>query len=211
VTHVPTDARHVDRLPCGARIDDLLAQVADNTAPRDPEHQRTCRHCRATLAELTALWQPVHDLAAQDVRAPSDLLETVMAQVRQLPRTTWHATIPDDHGQGRTRIAARVVAAVARLAAQSVPEVTLALGGGHTASDLTEADLASRHGEAATDVAVAGSHVVIDVQIVVDYGAHLPDVARQVRAQITKHITALTGLTTAEVNINVADIRMAAR
>jgi uncharacterized alkaline shock family protein YloU len=203
VTRLPTDARHADRLPCGVHIDDLLAQVADDAAPSDPEHQRTCQHCRATLAELTALWRPVHDLAAQDVRAPSDLLETVMAHVRRLPRTTWHATIPDGHGRGRTRIAARVIAAVARLAAQSVPEVTLALGSGH--------DLAGRRGEGATDVAVSGSHVVIDVQIVVDYGAHLPDVARQVRAQIAQHITALTGLTTAEVNVNVADIRTAAR
>ena len=211
MTPVPTDSGNPDRLPCGARVDDLLAQVADNAAPRDPAHQRTCRHCRATLAELTALWQPVQDLAAQDVQAPSDLLETVMARVRQLPRSTWHAVIPGDHGYGQTRIAARVVAAVARLAAESVPEVTVALGGGRTAGDLTDADLTGHHGGTATDVAVAGSHVVIDVQIVVDHGAHLLDVARQVRDQISRHITAHTGLSTAEVNVNVTDIRIAAR
>jgi uncharacterized alkaline shock family protein YloU len=177
-------------------VDDLLAQVADGTAPRDPEHQRTCRHCRATLAELTALWEPVHDLARQDVRAPAQLLETVMARVRELPRSTWHAVLPGEAtaGGGQTRIAARVVAAVARLAAQSVPQVSLALGRGHNAD----------HNGA--EVAAAGQHVVIDVQLVVDHGAHIPEVARQVRHQITRHIAAHTGLTTAEVNINVTDV-----
>ena len=220
MTPVP-DADAVDRLPCGAPLDDLLAQVADQTAARDPGHQRTCRYCRATLAELTALWAPVHEMANDDVRAPAQLLETVMASVRQLPRSTWHAVLPGDHGGGETRVAARVVAAVARLAAESVPQVSLALGGGRPAPHLSAADRArhraepasdwfsgmiSDRAEGATDVAVAGSHVVIDVQIVVDHGARIPDVAHQVRRQITRHITAHTGLTTAEVNVNVVDV-----
>jgi uncharacterized alkaline shock family protein YloU len=200
VNAVPTDARVADRLPCGVPVDDLLSQVADSTAPRDPEHQRTCRHCRATLAELTALWGPMHDLARQDVRAPEKLLDTVMARVRELPRSTWHAILPSDHdgegGGGQTRVAARVVAAVARLAAQSVPHVTLAVGGGRTTHP------------SGTDVAVAGSHVVIDVQLVVDHGTRIHEIARQVRAQITRHITAHTGLTAAEVNINITDVRL---
>ena len=197
---MPTHTRGADRLPCGVAIDDLLSQVAESTAPRDPAHQRTCRHCRATLAELNSLWAPVHDMARQDVRAPATLLDTVMARVRELPRSTWHAIIPSDHtgqgGGGQTRVAARVVAAVARMAAQSVPQVTLALGGGRTTDP------------SGADVAVAGSHVVIDVQLIVDHGTRIPEIARQVRAQITRHIAAHTGLTAAEVNINITDVRL---
>ncbi len=196
---MPTQGDTGDRRPCGVRVDELLDQVAGHAAPRDPDHQRTCPHCQATLAELTALWQPVHDLAAENVRAPAHLLEAVMLRLRRLPRNMWHVVIPSDSGAGETRIAARVVAAVARLAAGSVPHVSLALGAGH---------LAGQHADTTTDVAVAGTHVVIDVQIVVDHGARIPDVAAQVRTQITRHIAAHTGLTAAAVNVNVTDVRL---
>src|SRR3954452_2550419 len=156
-----------DRLPCGKAIDDLLIQVADRTAPSDPAHQQTCPHCRAALAELEDLWAPVRDVAAEDVRAPAGLLQSVMAQIRELARNDWSAVLTGP--RGRTRIAARVVGAVARLAAESVPHVTLALGGGRVATPTdTTADraaIAGRHSETATDVGVAGSHVVVDVQI----------------------------------------------
>lgn len=129
VTTVPAD-----HLPCGVPAADLLAQVTDGTPPRDPAHQRTCPHCRAALAEFTELWAPVHDLAAEEVRAPADLLQSVMAQIRDLARADWSAVLHDP--TGRTRIAARVIGAVARLAAESVPHVTLALGDGRDASDV---------------------------------------------------------------------------
>ena len=90
---MPTQGDTGDRLPCGVRVGKLLNQIAGHAAPRDPDHQRTCRHCHATLVELTALWQPVHDLAAEDVQAPAHLLEAVMLRVRQLPRSMWHAVI----------------------------------------------------------------------------------------------------------------------
>ncbi len=196
-----------DRLPCGVRVDELLNQIADRAAPPDPEHARTCRHCHATLAEITALWQPVHDLAAEDVQAPTHLSEAVMLRVRRLPRSIWHAVIPSDSSAGETRVAARVVGAVARLAAESVPHVRVALGSGHLAADLSDSHATGHHAETATDIGASGTHVVIDVQIAVEHGAHIPDVASQVRTQITRHITAQTGLTAAAVNVNVTDVR----
>jgi uncharacterized alkaline shock family protein YloU len=189
-------------------VEELLDQVAGHAAPAHREHQRACRHCQATLAELTALWQPVRDLAAEDVQAPAHLLEAVMHRIRRLPHSTWHAVIPSDSGSGETRIAARVVAAVARLAAESVPHVRVALGGSHPPADLGDSRGTGHHGETATDVAVAGTHVVIDVQIAVEHGVRIPDVATQVRAQITRHITAHTGLTAAAVNVIVTDVRL---
>jgi uncharacterized alkaline shock family protein YloU len=94
---------------------------------------------------------------------------------------------------------ARVVGAVARLAAQAVPAVSLALGGGHPSP--------ASHQSAATNVGVAGDHVVVDLQIAVDLGAHIPAVTQQVREQITRHLHAHTGLTTTEVNITVVDVQ----
>lgn len=197
------------RLPCGVAYGDLLAQVADHTEPVDVHHQATCPHCRATLAELTELWGPVHELAAEDVRAPRDLLASVMAQIHELARHTWFTYLPTE--RGHTRIAARVVAAVARLAAEEVPDVTLALGAGRTSPFTSPAHIAGPQTEAATDVGVAGSHVVIDIQVAVEMGADIPAIAHQVRAHITHVIAAQLGLTTTEVNITVADVHDATR
>jgi uncharacterized alkaline shock family protein YloU len=198
-----------DRLPCGKPVDDLLTQVTDRTALPDPAHQHSCPHCRAALAELEDLWAPVRDLAAEDVRAPAGLLQAVMAQIRDLSRNSWSAVLHDSGGQ--TRIAARVVGAVARLAAESVPHVTLALGGGRVATPTdTAADpakIAGPRAEPATDIGVAGTHVVVDVQIAVDYGAPMQQVAAVVRDRIARHIAAQTGLVTTEVNVTVVDVR----
>jgi uncharacterized alkaline shock family protein YloU len=193
------------RLPCGVLYDTLLTQVADHTAPAAPAHQATCPHCRATLAELDDLWDPLHELAQQQVRAPRDLLPTVMARVRDLSRHSWFAFVLSE--RGHTRIAARVVAAVARLAAENVPHVTLALGGGRTGTDSTPAQIAGPRGEAATDVGVSGSHVVVDIQIAIEIGAHIPTVGDHVRAQVSDAIAAHLGLRTAEVNVTVADVQ----
>ena len=198
------DAPGDERLPCGASVDELLADVVDDRAPRDPEHRRRCPHCRAALAELRDAWSPVADLAAEEVRAPAGLLDAVMARVRELSNP-WYASLPGP--RGHTRVAARVVGVIARLAAESVPRVTLALGRGHTGSAASAAEIAGPAGETASDVGVAGTHVVVDVQIVVDYGAPIHEVARQVREQISRDLREHAGLMTAEVNVTVVDVR----
>ena len=197
--HVPGE-----RLPCGHPVADLLAQVADDQAPRDLGHQRGCPHCRAALAELQELWAPVQALAAERVRAPDDLLHAVMAGVRELSRNPWHAVLTDPGGD--TRIAARVVGVVARLAAETVPQVTQALGRGRTRTP-TGAPGAGPAAAADPTVGVAGAHVVVDLDIAVEAGAHIPQVAQQVRQQVADHLLALTGLSTTEVNITVVDVQ----
>lgn len=83
----------------------------------------------------------------------------------------------------------------------------VALGGGHLAADVSDSHATGHRAETATAVPVSGTPVVIDVQIVVEQGAHIPAVASQVRTQITRHVTAQTGLTAAAVNIYIVDVR----
>jgi uncharacterized alkaline shock family protein YloU len=151
----------------------------------------------------------VRELAAEGVRAPGDLPQSVMAQIRELARAGWSAVLHDP--AGRTRIAARVVGAVARLAAESVPHVSLALGGGRMATPPdTAADparVAAPERAVATSVGTAGSRVVVDVQIAVDYGVPVHAVAAAVRERIATHIAEQTGLVTTEVNVAVIDVR----
>src|SRR3954453_16248583 len=127
-----------------------------------------------------------------------------MAQIRDLSRNSWSAVLDDP--RGRTRIAARVVGAVARLAAESVPHVPLALGG-RVATPADPAEIAGRRSETTSDIGVVGAHVVVDVQIVVDLGVPLRQVAERVRKRIADHIATQTGLTTTEVNVSVVDVR----
>lgn len=115
-----------DRLPCAVSVEQLLVQVADGTPPLDGRHQSACPHCRATLAEIRALWAPIGQLAADHVKAPPGLSASVMAKVHELPRNAWHAVLPGD--RGTTYIAARVVSAVTKLAAEGLPAVPVAVG-----------------------------------------------------------------------------------
>jgi uncharacterized alkaline shock family protein YloU len=199
-----TDIAYRDALPCGVPLDEIYAQIVDQTPPARPEHQARCPHCRAALADLSEAWAPVAQLAAKQIIAPSRLLDSVLAKVRQISRDPWYGMITTDHG--RTRVAARVVDAVVRLAAQEVPHVSIAFGRRRTTRDKDPATITGTARESASNVGVAGSHVVIDVQIVIEMGPNIPTLADQVRRAVRTAIERFTGLTAVEVDVTVVDV-----
>ena len=75
--------RGLPPLPCGADLDALVAQAADGAAPRDPDHQATCPHCQAALAELRALWSLAGQLARERVEAPDRIDAVVMGRIQR--------------------------------------------------------------------------------------------------------------------------------
>ncbi|HEY2288050.1 MAG TPA: hypothetical protein VGH88_20115, partial [Streptosporangiaceae bacterium] len=113
-------------MPCGADVDLLLEQVAGGRAADRDAHQRQCVHCQAALGEFTAVWAPITALAATPVAAPPGLAAAVMSQLRSLVRGMPYTLQLTE--LGAVRIAARVIAALARDSAQMVPDVRLALG-----------------------------------------------------------------------------------
>ena len=199
-----TNIAYRDALPCGVPLDEIYAQVVEQTPPARREHQARCPHCRAALADLSEAWAPVAQRAAKQITAPSSLLESVLAKVRQISRDPWYGMITTDHG--RTRVTARVVDAVVRLAAQEVPHVSIAFGRRRATRDNDPATIAGTARESATNVGVAGSHVVIDVQIVIDMGPNIPTLADQVRRAVRTDIERFTGLTAVEVDVTVVDV-----
>jgi uncharacterized alkaline shock family protein YloU len=198
----PVLGRAPQRLPCGADIDDLFEQVADRRPPKNPQHQQSCPHCRAALAEISTLWEPVHALAAERIIAPPGLVSRVMTRVRALARDAWHGVLAGDRGV--TRISAGVVGAVARLAAARVPGVGLAIARGRMAT--SEYEAAQEDAGAASRVGVAGGRTVLELDIVVEYGTDARVLADRVRRAVTRDVAALTGLTVEAVDITVADI-----
>lgn len=201
------------RLECGASYDALVDQVAERRSP-PPEvaaHQQACPHCRAALAELDGLLEPLRAMTAQRVRAPAGLLSAVMARVRELPRHREHAVVPDPEGlagPGTTRVAARALGALARTAALQVPGVLHALGGGGTsaragtAAPLPPGATAGR----GTVVGVAGSHVVLEISLIAADGHPLPALAGLVRERVVALVGGLTGLTVVQVDVRIVDV-----
>jgi uncharacterized alkaline shock family protein YloU len=198
----PVLGRAGDRLPCGADIDDLFEQVADGRPPTDPAHQQSCPHCRAALPEIANLWEPVQALAAEHITAPPGLLSRVMTRIRALAQDAWHGVLVGD--RGLTRIGARVVGSIARMAAARVPGVGLAIARGRTVT--SEEEAAEERSRGASRVGVAGSRTVLELDIVIRYGSDARVLAERVRETVIADVTALTGLTVKTVDITVADI-----
>lgn len=192
-------------LPCGAEVDPLLEQVADGRAGDLDAHQRDCVHCRAAIAEFTALWNPVAEQAASPVAAPAGLTAAVMSQIRVLVRDVWYTLQTTE--LGTIRIAARIVAALARDSARTVPGVRVALGRsthGKLAALAERASFGHRHPHAA--VGVLGRTAVVDLAVAVTYGEPVHAVARDIQQHVIATLRDKIGLQTVVVNVTVDDV-----
>ncbi|WP_327151018.1 Asp23/Gls24 family envelope stress response protein [Nocardia sp. NBC_01329] len=110
--------------------------------------------------------------------------------------------------QGTTTIADIVVQKVAGLAAREIQGVH-DLGGGTARAlgalreRIPGASASTGQGVA---VEVGETQAAVDLQIVVDYGVAIADVARAVRRNVTTAIEQMTALEVVEVNIHVNDV-----
>lgn len=208
----PPSGRQPDRqllrsitLPCGAEVDLLLEQVADGHDGDLTAHQRQCVHCQAAIGELTALWEPVAASAGNPVPAPPGLTAAVMSQIRVLVRDVWYTLQSTDLGS--IRVAARIVAALARDAARMVPGVRVALGRSTHSTLAAQAEHATfghRHPHAA--VGVLGRTAVVDLAVAVSYGDPVHEAAKDIQQNVIAALRASLGLTTVTVNVTIDDI-----
>jgi uncharacterized alkaline shock family protein YloU len=109
---------------------------------------------------------------------------------------------------GTTKIADIVVARIAGLAAREVAGV----------HDLTPAGLTQAFGsiagrvtgqdqlERGVAVQVGEVECIVELNIVVEYEASIPQVAEAIRRNVGNRLQAMTGLQAKEININVADL-----
>jgi uncharacterized alkaline shock family protein YloU len=192
-------------LPCGAEVDLLLEQAADGHAADLDSHQQGCVHCQAALAEFATLWSPVTELAAALVPGPPGLAASVMSQIRVLVRDVWYTL--QTTNLGTIRIAARIVAALARDSARMVPGVRVALGRTSHGKATARAEHATfRHHHPHAAVGVLGRTAVIDLAVAVRYGDYVHQVARDIQRHVTGTLRDTLGLKTVTVNITVDDV-----
>ena len=191
-------------LACGADADELLEQAADGHAGQLTGHQRHCLHCQAALKEFSRLWEPVRSLAAENVAVPATLKAAVADQIRKLIADVRYTLYFSD--SGAIRIAARVVARIARDAARTVPEVRAAFGRSThstTASPAGKATLRHHHPHAA---GVLGRTAVVDLAIAAHYGSQLDAIAREVQQRAIAELRAKAGLHDVTVNVTIDDV-----
>ncbi|MDT0301575.1 Asp23/Gls24 family envelope stress response protein [Streptomonospora wellingtoniae] len=115
-------------------------------------------------------------------------------------------------GSGRTSIADHVVAKIAGMAAREVGGV-YRLGGGASRPFGAVRDRVAggaNTGGAARGVAVevGERQTALDIDLVVEYGVAIPDLAAAVRRNVIAAVEHMTGLEVTEANIAVDDIHL---
>lgn len=110
--------------------------------------------------------------------------------------------VPD---YGQIKIADEVVGVIAGLAATEIPGVAGMSGG--IAGGIAEM-LGRKNLSKGVKVEVGEKEAAIDLFIIVEYGAKIPDVSWKIQESVKKAIETMTGLNVVEVNIHVQGVNM---
>ncbi|MEU2249738.1 Asp23/Gls24 family envelope stress response protein [Streptomyces sp. NPDC019224] len=112
--------------------------------------------------------------------------------------------------RGRTTIADGVVEKIAGMAARDVVGVH-AMGSGLSRTFGAVRDRVPGGSKSVTrgvKAEVGETQTALDLEIVVDYGVSIADVARDVRENVVAAVERMTGLEVVEVNIAVSDVKL---
>ena len=134
------------------------------------------------------------------------------ASTSPVPTPTATVRLADDTTQGKTTIAAAVVQKIAGIAAREIAGV-YAMGGGVSRAFGAFRERIPGGGTGVSNIAgvqveVGEKQAAVDLDIVVEYGASIVDLARAVRRNVIAAVERMTGLEVIEVNIAVNDIQI---
>ncbi|MGP4017404.1 Asp23/Gls24 family envelope stress response protein [Saccharopolyspora sp. 5N708] len=121
------------------------------------------------------------------------------------------ARLADETSMGKTTIAASVVQKIAGIAAREIAGVYAMGGGVSRAFGAIRDRIPGGGGTSSTSgvqVEVGEKQAAVDLDIVVEYGASIADLARAVRRNVITAVERMTGLEVIEVNIAVNDIHL---
>ena len=101
--------------------------------------------------------------------------------------------------------------AVATYAGIAISEVRGVYNMSGGLAGFTEAISGKKNFSKGIKVDVDGSKAKIDVSIIVEYGARIPDVAFEIQSMVKKTVESMTGLKVTEVNVHVNGVHMASK
>jgi uncharacterized alkaline shock family protein YloU len=127
--------------------------------------------------------------------------------------STAPARLADETAQGKTTIAASVVQKIAGIAAREISGVHSMGGGVSRAFGAIRERIPGGGSTGASNIAgvqveVGEKQAAVDLDIVVEYGASIVELARAVRRNVITAVERMTGLEVIEVNIAVNDIHL---
>lgn len=102
------------------------------------------------------------------------------------------------------KISNDVIAVIAGVAASEVPGVATMAGG--LTGGLTEALKGKKNLAKGIKVEATDTTAKIDVNIIVEYGSRIPDVAFEIQNRVKKSVESMTGLKVNEVNVHVQGV-----
>ncbi len=102
------------------------------------------------------------------------------------------------------KISDDVVAVIAGVAVSEVPGVSGMAGG--FAGGITEVLSGKKNLSKGIKVEVGEKETKIDVNIIVEYGTRIPDVAFEIQNRVKKAVETMTGLKVIEVNVHVQGV-----
>ena len=109
-------------------------------------------------------------------------------------------------GNNAIKIADDVVAVIAGVAVSEVPGVANMAGG--FAGGITEVLSGKKNMAKGIKVDVGEKDTKIDVNIIVEYGTRIPDVAYEIQTKVKKAVETMTGLKVVEVNVHVQGVNI---
>ena len=96
--------------------------------------------------------------------------------------------------------------AVATYVGIAISEVPGVYGTSGALAGITEAISGKKNYTRGVRVDVNEKNVKIDVNIIVEYGARIPDVAFEIQTKVKKSVETMTGLKVSEINVNVQGV-----
>lgn len=116
-----------------------------------------------------------------------------------------NTTETSDNSGETIQIADDVVAVIAGKAVSEVSGVASMAGG--FAGGISEVLSGKKNLSKGIKVDVGEKEATIDVNIIVEYGARIPDVAFEIQSRVKKAVEAMTGLKVSSVNVHVQGVK----
>lgn len=111
---------------------------------------------------------------------------------------------PKDSEEKGIEISNDVIAVIAGVAASEVEGVTSMAGS--FAGGISEVLSGKRNKAKGIKVDKTETTAKIDVNIIVEYGSRIPDVAYEIQKRVKKSVESMTGLTVEEVNVHIQGV-----
>ena len=110
----------------------------------------------------------------------------------------------EDRGNDGIKISNDVVAVIAGVAVSEVPGVASTSGG--FAGGISEVLSGKKNLSKGIKVDADEKEVKIDVNIIVEYGSRIPDVAFEIQNRVKKSVEGMTGFKVEEVNVRIQGV-----